>query len=435
MRRAPFAFVVIACFAGQACGDVDLPDRLWRSDHVRYFTRDSDNVVCPAILDEIEAHGAVIADRLGIEQTIVSYYKFDGWDDFKAHAGCPASTGGCSLNATTRTPLGFHRHELIHAYLAPYGHPPPLLSEGAAVALACERRPRPIGSWRDAYAAKPPSLEVYAAGGWLVGHLLRMFRALWLVELYSSVPVNATADQFAKAFERIYGMSLDVVWAAAIGGTHAPMDCPWECGRPSFEPDGQPVTLSPVCGADMMHLSVDLPGGVTRWQVDGAGRISVHSCDGNEEPASVVSGWFGRGGMMATLAAGKWFVEANVDPGATATFAASTGVLDGLSWSDCAAAPAVPDDLRPFGNFSLFYPSSMTPRFTTFAAGTDQPGGMQLLSEDASLTASLCTSCDPQTCAAIMAGITNVLETPAIVPGAVLNISAGSAATAYFFWP
>src|SRR5262245_19815458 len=176
MRRAPIALVVIAWFGGSACGP-DLPERMWRSENVRYFSREGDGEVCPAILGQLEEHGQVIAKRLGIDRTIVSYYKFVGLNDFAANADCGAGAAGCAPNSSGRSPASFDRHELIHAYLAPYGRPPWLLTEGAAVALSCQGYPRPSGSWRDYYDAPHPSTALYSAGGWLVGYVLRWFRA------------------------------------------------------------------------------------------------------------------------------------------------------------------------------------------------------------------------------------------------------------------
>ena len=71
MRRAPIALVIIACLGGAACGP-DLPERMWRSENVRYFSRTGDVDVCPAILGQLEEHGKVIADLLQIDRTLVS---------------------------------------------------------------------------------------------------------------------------------------------------------------------------------------------------------------------------------------------------------------------------------------------------------------------------------------------------------------------------
>ncbi len=169
MRRAPSILAVIAvavsaCLGGTACGP-DLPDRMWRSDNVRYFSRPGDDSVCPAILDEIEQHGQLIADALMLpSRTLVSYYKFDGLDDYDHNAECGSGAAACSINATARSPVDFDRHELIHAYLSPYGRPPWLVAEGAAVALSCQRYPRPTGTWQEAYVLPHDSPALYAAG-------------------------------------------------------------------------------------------------------------------------------------------------------------------------------------------------------------------------------------------------------------------------------
>ena len=126
-----------------------------------------------------------------------------------------AGVAGCAVNVTVRSPDAFDRQGLVRAYLAEYGRPPALLAEGAAAALTCQHHPRPVGSWRDVYAASRSSPELVAAGSWLVGYMLRMFRATWLVNLYGALQINATADQFATSFEIIYGMPIDAVW---VGG-------------------------------------------------------------------------------------------------------------------------------------------------------------------------------------------------------------------------
>src|SRR4051812_24430458 len=163
MRGARFVFSAImwaAGLGGAACGP-DLPERLWRSENVRYFSRAGDDTVCPAVLDDLEAHGAVIADVFGIGRTPVTYYKFANTDDFDHNAGCSPGGGACAPNATVRAADSFNRHELIHAYRAPYGRPPPLLAEGTAVALSCTPAQRPTGSWRDAYVAGRLSPQLY----------------------------------------------------------------------------------------------------------------------------------------------------------------------------------------------------------------------------------------------------------------------------------
>jgi hypothetical protein len=435
MRRRPIALAVIAVIAacgGAACGP-DLPERMWRSENVRYFSRTGDGDVCPAILGQLEEHGQVIADLLQIDRTLVSYYKFDGLGDFAANAECGAGAAGCAPNASVRSPAGFDRHELIHAYLAPYGRPPWLLTEGAAVALSCERTPRPSGSWRDSYDAPHSSTALYAAGGWLVGYMLRMFRATWMVQLYNVVPSNATADEFADAFAKQYKMKIDDVWAAAISEAQAPMRCVWECSRPELALDQPARPLEAPCGTGSTQLSVELPAGsVTRWRVEGDGRFFLRSCAGDDEPAISVSGGTGAGELLAPLVAGHYFVDAYVEPNGTPTLAATTNALPQLSAIDCATASAVPDDVAALGNLSIFYPSSVGSQFTSLATGTDRPTNLTVVSEDAVASFDLCTSCDTQSCAHGTAG--SGLGAPNLPAGSILSVPPGPARTVTFNW-
>ena len=432
MRRARLAVTVIVCLGGAGCGS-NLPDRMWRSDNLRYFSRAGDDGVCPALLDELEQHGQVIADVLMIERTLVSYYKFDGVSDFDENAGCDPGASACSPNATVRSPVDFDRHELIHAYLSPYGRPPWLLTEGAAVALSCQHYPRPTGDWRDLYNAPHASPQLYGAGGWLVGYLLKMFPARYLAWLYNRLQVNASADQFAAAVKDIYMMDLDAIWPAAIGGPGQPMRCPWECGRSAFAIDGQAHPLAPVCAGGTLQRSVDVQNsGLSRWRIEGAGRFQLGSCDGSDAPMVSVSGAPRPGELLAPLSPGSYFIDAVVDSGGAPALSVAVTPGDGLSWSTCAAAPVLPDDLSTLSTLTLFYPSSTTPQFTSFVGGMDRGGTLLLTSDDPSASASLCASCDPQTCTTTDAsGALPAFATP---PGAVLSVPAGAAVSASFFW-
>jgi hypothetical protein len=422
--------VVAAGLSSLACGP-DLPDRMWRSENVRYFSRAGDDSVCPAIVDQLEEHGAVIADALRIQRSVVSYYKFADPDDFAANAECGSGAAACAPNATVRSPADFDRHELIHAYLSPYGRPPWLIAEGAAVALSCQHYPRPTGSWRDGYGADHASLSLYGAGGWLVGYLLRMFRSTWFVELYGRVQINATADQFAAVFKDIYGTELDAVWAGAIGEAQIPVHCPWECSRPGIALDGQPRALSAACGTGSVQLSVDVPSaGLTRWRVEGGAYLLVQSCDGNESPLASVSGSSGPGELLATFSPGTYAVEAFVD--STATLAASVDPSAGVSWSDCASAPALPDDVAGLASLSLFYPTSTTAQFTALATGTDRLAQALVTSDDPGATIGWCTACDAASCVLGDAG--HPLAMPATPPGTVVSVPPGAARTVSFFW-
>jgi hypothetical protein len=446
MRRAPVTLAVIAsaCLGGTACGP-DLPERLWRSENVRYFSRADDDAVCPAILDELEQHGQAIADVLMLHfRTPVSYYKFNGLPDFNQHAECGPAAAACAPNATVRSPVDFDRHELIHAYLSPVGRPPWLLAEGTAVALSCQSYPRPTGSWRDAYALGHDDPALYAAGGWLVGYLLKMYPARYLPWLYSAAAINATADQFEQAFKDNYCVDpdpshctgLDTVWAAAIGGSTQPMLCPWECHRPQFAADGQPHALTPICSGGSLQLTVDVPNaGLSRWRIDGAGSFRLKSCDGSDAPQASVLGMPGPGELLAPLRGGTYFVDAAMDTGGTPALSGSVTMGEGLSWTDCGTTPALPDDLSGLASLTLFYPTSVTPQFTILPNGTGHDGQKQTLqvaSFDASASTALCATCDELTCVPTLAGGSSSSIGTSL--GQVVSVPGGAAVTATFSW-
>lgn len=422
---AALAPLVAAC-------DRDLPERRWSSEHVNYFSRETDDSVCPDILMLLEEHGQTIADALGIERQVISYYKFDGLSDFDDNAQCRDGAGGCAPGAAVETAVSFHKHELVHAYLAHLGSPPWLLVEGAAVALACQRYPRPTETWQQALATEHGSPRLYGAGGWLVGHLLRSFPPASFVQLYRTVPRGAGATQLAAAFQSIYGVSLDEVWAAAVTAPQAPMWCAWECSRPVFAMDGQPHVLAPACGSGVHDLTFELPAaGVTRWQIEGGGRFDVASCDGHQQPAVVTGSSLGRGVLVAPLEAGRWFVHAVVDEtGAPPQLAGSAGAALPFA-TTCAAAPDLPDDLASLSNLTLFYPGAGTDRFTRLAAGAGRRGSL-LAASQAPGTIQLCDGCDGLTCA--QAAVGESLDLAGVAAGAIVRVPAGAEMTARLFW-
>jgi len=433
MRRAPVALVVIVCVGGAAGCGPDWPDQLTRSEHVRYFTRAGDDDVCPALLDELEEHGQVIADRMGIERPSIAYYKYETVADYTANAECGPGASACARNATVNSTVAFDRHELIHAYLAPYGSPPRLFMEGAAVALSCEHYPRPEGSWRDALTADRLSPDLYGAGGWLVGYLMRMFRKTWFVNLYGSLQINATEKEIAAVFQSIYGMSLDDIWAAAIGGKQEPVVCPWECGRPAIPADGSPHELAAACGAGATQRTVDVPGeGITRWTLEGGASVSVRSCDGFDSPLQPITSNTARGGLLAPLTTGKYIVEASISSGSwPVTLSIDTNGLAALSTPYCGAVPPVPDDLSQYNTLTLFFPTSVGPQFTTFLNGDARSAAMTVTAEglvDISVCEGGCdTACTTFVRATSLPGIT----TPA---GLTLGVPPGPPVTVNISW-
>ena len=431
MRRAPVALVVVVCCGGAACGP-DLPDRLTRSEHVRYFTRAADDDVCPALLDELEEHGQVIADRLGIERTVVTYYKYLSAADYAANADCGPDASACARNATVNSTVAFDRHELVHTYLASYGSPPRLFMEGAAVALSCERYPRPQGSWRDALKADRLSPKLYGAGGWLVGYMMRMFRKTWFVNLYGSLQINATEDQIATVFQSIYHMSLDDVWTAAIGEKQTPVVCEWECGRPTIPADAAPHELTAACGSGATHRTVDVPGeGVTRWVLEGGADVSVQSCDGFDAPLDKITSNTAKGALLAPLTTGRYIIDAVIGLGSrSVTLSIDTNAVAALSTPYCGTVPPVPDDLSQYNTLTLFFPTSVGPQFTTFLNGDARSAAMTVTADglvDISVCEGGCdTGCTTFVRATSLPGITTPAGlTLGVPPGPPVTINIG----------
>ena len=400
---------------------------------MRYFSRAADDTVCPALLDELEEHAQVIGDALGIERPLVTYYKYADGVDFGANGNCGAGESASRVNATVNSTASFDRHELIHAYLGPYGLPPRLFMEGAAVALSCQRYPRPTGSWRDALTADRFSPQLYGAGGWLVGYLMRMFRKTWFVNLYGSLqsskrPPTISTRCFQGHLQDVARRRLGRSDHRQAGATV----CPWVCARPAFEADGQAHALSTVCDGGTTQLTVDVPGeGVMRWLLDGDASFFVGSCSGDDRPQHAISGGNGTGALLAPLSSGRYFIDAAINKGATPTLSIDTNALAALSSSDCAAAPAVPDDLSQYSNLTLFLPSSAGAQFTTFASGSARDAVLSVTSDDPSATARLCDSCDAQTCTATGVGGGLGADIPT---GKLLSVPAGPTVTATIIW-
>jgi len=63
---------------------------------------------------------------------VIHYYKFVDATDFAMNAPCPKGSGGCADGRGVYTFDPFHQHELVHAYLWPFGLPLTVVMEGAA---------------------------------------------------------------------------------------------------------------------------------------------------------------------------------------------------------------------------------------------------------------------------------------------------------------
>jgi hypothetical protein len=364
----PARALAMTALAGSAmtlASCLDLPsDRVWTSTHFRYHTREDDERVCRDILTVLEEHGEVVHAALGMSWDpgeVVDYYKFSDLDDFNDNASCGGGAA-CTDGQSVRSPGGFDRHELIHAYLAKLGFPPWLMIEGSAVAIACQLNfyPRPTVGWREAFETERTSSVVYGSGGWLVSRLLATRDPALFVRLYETVPNDADADEFAGVFQYIYGESLDDVWNETVAAEGGTVFCPWECSRPAIPLDGSGAVLDGVCGQAWGSRTFSV-GAATDIVWSGAEDVTfdVRSCDRAESLGAWAGGYNPTPSFTALIptSAGNHFIEydaSSVGDGVTLSARASEAPF---VTTDCASAPPLMVD--PTSAFvQVFFPPS-----------------------------------------------------------------------------
>lgn len=300
------------------CSGESLPTVvLAESEHFVYYARAGEKTVCPDISSALEEHFHLLAAVVPFPWPAgqrVEYFKFADDEDRRANSACDEAVA-CSRGASVQTAIPFHQHELIHAYLSAAGFPPWILIEGAAVALACQGaiHPRPKLSWREAMKldrSGARSGELYGAGGWLVGHLLRRFPAMQFVQLYSSVPHEADADELSRRFEVIYQRPLEEVWAEMIAEPSRPVLCPWECSRPAMAMDGEtPLASAAVCGLQQVGTLKLAESSNVLLELVGDGSSGLQGCgDGSVLPVRFIGGAREAFGAYQ-LSAGTYFVS------------------------------------------------------------------------------------------------------------------------------
>ena len=376
------------------------PARRWRweSAHFTYATRASDISVCPDILESLEENFALLQSYLGFDWppgVKITYEKMAGQADYQAHGGCSLpGRDACTIESTVISVEAFHLHELVHAALWQTGFPPLALVEGVAVVLSC-------GAAQ--FASQKPSLtwdqlasldynsgsmeEVYAAGTWLVGYLLRHFDPRLFTSVYARLPSDADAGTMDAAFRDVYGQSLESIWAAALAESQPADVCLWQCSRPPLPLDGTPVATAGVCGTvDLFHpftLASAAPVALTST----AAALQLHACN---DRTALPDEWAGPGVLgLYDLPPGSYFVESSADAG-TVT---AEGSLPSLLVPTCAEAT----NLAPFAGlsgFRLIGPNTGGPQW--YLPLLPPPAGTSLLSvTGGEALPALCASCDP----------------------------------------
>jgi hypothetical protein len=202
----------ILLVASFGCGD-DLPryEAVLRSKHFRLFGHAGTHPTA-GMLDWLEAHYQATRAFLKFPDHVIDYHLFGSTELVRsACAGFPACTAEGKVYATFVP----HEHELIHAYLAPFGHRPPLLEEGVADGLRCTGGPV-IGGWPswEVVAALPAAhqISVYDAGLALFGFLTRRFGVDAFVDYYKRARPTSDPDVFRQDFETYWALPLDQAW-------------------------------------------------------------------------------------------------------------------------------------------------------------------------------------------------------------------------------
>lgn len=244
---------------GAGCGDpIDLPSgQLWTSAHFRYTARADDSGVCDGVVNQLEAHFAMLHVYLGIEWPggLIDYYKYRDATDLHANSDCQQLAAACATGHAVQSPLVLHQHELVHVYTRHLGRPPAMFEEGLAEALSPQGRPfvAPILTWQEVLGAPPdaggvPATIAYWAGGWFVSYLLRHHDVQTFMAFYRAVPGAAGEAEVAAAFLQLYGVALDDEWQRARAEDPEDKGVPiWECAGDLLTLGGTAADLSDRC--------------------------------------------------------------------------------------------------------------------------------------------------------------------------------------------
>jgi hypothetical protein len=423
------AIAAVSCPLAGCDGTYDLPaDVRWQSPHFDYQTRAGDSQTCSDVLGPLEQHFAVLQSYLGFgwpPGAKVTYEKMRDFADLMQHGGCLPESGGCTLESMVVSPDAMDLHELVHAYLWATGFPPPVLIEGAAVALACSPSiagGKPTESW-DQLAAlgygDANREETYIAGGWLVGYLLREYDPRLFTTAYGRLPFDADADAMDAVFREVYGQSLAAIWAAALAGRAPHQVCLWQCSQPAAPLDGTPVPTGGVCGTlDTFH-SLTVASTSFVGVSSTAAAVGIGSCD--QTPLGSPSQ--GPGILnLYDLPPGSYFVDNSADLGTVAL----DGSFSSLVTPTCAEATNLAS-LAGYSGFALTGPDTSAQWFLPLPP---PPAGRfsQLTSfVGGAATLEVCGSCDP-------AGCVGQLQFPSWTwaPGQTVSVAVEPSPLGYF---
>lgn len=258
----------IALLFALGCGEAPSNQFLtWSSEHFDYHARVDDPSVEPGVLEALEAHGELVAQKLGRqpqEWSKVHYYKYRDLHDLHANSPCEGSQAGCQFRAKggpnqLHSPLSIDEHELTHAYTDSLGRPPDFLTEGIAISVSCNPGVEQYYSFHDgptwltqkwSDSLLPTSFDVgltQAPFGEFTTWLVDSFGTHAYSTLYYSLPRTATREQVAAGFVDAYGISIDDLWKSFVGAPGHRTCLAWAaCAATSTVSSAAPSTLTPT---------------------------------------------------------------------------------------------------------------------------------------------------------------------------------------------
>ncbi len=247
MKRWSILATLLAAVVG--CGDGPHPTAVLTSAHFTLYAY-GDAPATDTTLDWLEADYRDTRAYLGFPENHVEYHLFPTASESGSacYPGSADPITGCARGSTVYTNLALDHHELLHAYMAGVGRPPPLFREGVAQGVSCSPAPPsaepPLPPWRTTVtlpAADQP--DVYAAGLAMFVYLVNTYGVDRFVAYYGAAHDTSSPDLFQQEFEAFWGTSLDTVWdemqvPQRPGGAIYAL-CP--CTQPPLPLDGTPV--------------------------------------------------------------------------------------------------------------------------------------------------------------------------------------------------
>ena len=166
-----------------------------------------DGPLCAGTIAQWEEQAAYLVGLWDIElpRPIPIYLLSGGANSIDLHDYCDSGASACYDGATASiyTAAKSAPHEIVHAVLAPVGHPTSLMVESTAEAFAGDTAPRYTG------VLTPPNFLLHKSydHGHFMRWLAQAFSPATFIELYAAMPKNADSVVLNEVLEEILGLS------------------------------------------------------------------------------------------------------------------------------------------------------------------------------------------------------------------------------------